>query len=66
MTACCWSYGVSVELIRSQIGNFGMKRWHARNSYWSEASIWRTLAAPELLSYRLGQAVYRVFVPFRG
>src|SRR5438067_1444655 len=23
------------RVIRSQIGNFGMKRWHARNSYWS-------------------------------
>ena len=24
-------------IIRSQIGNFGMKRWHARNSYWSRS-----------------------------
>jgi hypothetical protein len=50
-------------IIRSQIGDFGMMRWHARNSYWSRSFDLANLAAPELLSYRLDQPVYGFLYP---
>src|SRR5215471_1631437 len=57
--ACCRSYGVSVGSSGARSAISGSSGGTQETPIGREASIWRTLAALELFSYRLGQAVYR-------